>query len=166
MERAWDTDRPAAASASDATTITWRFTITSAPGAETVRLAVTRLGDFTASVMTLRPGARAQLEGPFGRFCLQPDPVHSQTWIAGGIGIAPFLSRARSLDGPLAADLYCCTPAAEHAHFLDELFEILRPPALVENLTTGFMARGMLPGRIHSETFDLRRGPRGKALTS
>jgi predicted ferric reductase len=172
------------------------FTITSAPGAESVRLAVKRLGDFTASVMTLRPGSRARLEGPFGRFCLRPDPVHSQTWIAGGIGITPFLSWARSLDGPIAADLYYCTPGAEHAHFLDELFDIADrhptfrvipirktslghlsvsdieavnpnlshghificgPPALVENLTSGFVTKGMLPRRIHAERFDFRR---------
>jgi predicted ferric reductase len=171
------------------------FTITSAPGADSLRLAVKRLGDFTGSVMTLRPGSRAQLEGPFGRFCLTPDRVHSQTWIAGGIGITPFLSWARSLDEPIAADLYYCTPAAEHAHFLDELFDIADrypsfrvipirktslghlsvsdieavnpnlshghificgPPALVENLRTGFVTNGMLPGRIHSETFDFR----------
>jgi predicted ferric reductase len=172
------------------------FTITSAPGAESVRLTVKRLGDFTASVMTLRPGSRAQLEGPFGRFCLRHDQVHSQTWIAGGIGITPFLSWARSLDGPIAADLYYCTPRAEHAHFLDELFDIADrypafrvipirktslghlsasdieavnpnlaqghificgPPALVENLTAGFVTKGMPPHRIHSETFDFRR---------
>jgi predicted ferric reductase len=171
------------------------FTISSPPGGDSIRLAVKRLGDFTGSVMTLRPGARAQLEGPFGRFCISPDGVHAQTWIAGGIGITPFLSWARSLDEPVAADLYYCTPGAEHAHFLDELFDIADrypafrvipirktslghlsvsdleavnpnlsrghvficgPPTLVENLTTGFMARGMLPSRIHSETFDFR----------
>ena len=171
------------------------FTITSAPGADSLRLAVKRLGDFTGSVMTLRPGSRAQLEGPFGRFCLRPDHVHSQTWIAGGIGITPFLSWARSLDEPIAADLYYCTPGAEHAHFLEELFDIADryptfrvipirktslgrlsvsdiegvnpnlsdghificgPPALVENLTTGFVTKGMPPRRIHSETFDFR----------
>ena len=172
------------------------FTISSAPGADSLRLSVKRLGDFTGSVMTLRPGSRAQLEGPFGRFCFTPDRVHSQTWIAGGIGITPFLSWARSLDEPIAADLYYCTPGAEHAHFLDELFDIADryptfrvipirktslghlsvsdleavnpnlsnghvficgPPTLVENLTTGFVTKGMPPGRIHAETFDFRR---------
>ncbi len=171
------------------------FTISSAPSAESLRLAVKRLGDFSGSVMTLRPGSRAQLEGPFGRFCLRPDGGRSQTWIAGGIGITPFLSWARSLNGPIAADLYYCTPRAEHAHFLDELFEIADrypsfrvipirktslghlsvsdleavnpnlphghvficgPPTLVENLTTGFVTRGMPPSRIHSEAFDFR----------
>src|SRR5436190_5020516 len=100
------------------------FTVASAPGANSVRLAVKRLGDFTGSVMDLRPGAEALLEGPFGSFRLREDPAHSQTWIAGGIGVTPFLSWARSLDGPIPADLYYCTPGPEQAHFLDELFEI------------------------------------------
>ena len=106
------------------------FTVASAPGAGPVRLAVKRLGDFTESLMKLSAGAEARLEGPFGSFSLQKDSAHSQTWIAGGIGITPFLSWARSLNGPVRADLYYCTPGAGQAHFLDELYEIAdRHPA-------------------------------------
>ncbi len=100
------------------------FTVASAPGADSVRLAVKRLGDFTGSLMTLRAGTEARLEGPFGSFSLMRDSIHPQTWIAGGIGITPFLSWARSLNEPLSVDLYYCTPGAEQAHFLNELFEI------------------------------------------
>jgi predicted ferric reductase len=100
------------------------FTIASAPGDHALRLAVKRLGDFTGSVMTLRPGVEVLLEGPFGHFLLTEDEAHSQTWIAGGIGVTPFLSWARSLRKPLAADLYYCMPGPEQAHFLDELYEI------------------------------------------
>lgn len=99
------------------------FTIASAPGRR-LRIVVKRFGDFTGRVMQLRAGAEAQLEGPFGSFHLIDDPVHAQTWIAGGIGITPFLSWARSLDGSTPADLYYCTPGAEQAHFLDELYDI------------------------------------------
>jgi len=99
------------------------FTIASAPGDE-LRIVVKRLGDFTSRVMGLRPGAGAQVEGPFGSFSLHPDPINSQTWIAGGIGITPFLSWARSLDRALPIDLYYCTPGAEQAHFIESLYEI------------------------------------------
>jgi predicted ferric reductase len=99
------------------------FTIAGAPSRE-LRIAVKRLGDFTERVMTLRPGARADIEGPFGSFRMSPDGIRAQTWIAGGIGITPFLSWARSLDGSLPVDLYYCTPAAEQAHFIGELYEI------------------------------------------
>jgi predicted ferric reductase len=170
------------------------FTIASAPGGE-LRLAVKRLGDFTGRLMQLRPGARAQLEGPFGSFCLNDDTGHSQTWIAGGIGITPFLSWARSLDGSIAVDLYYCTPGAEQAHFIQELYEIADryprfrvipirksslgrlsvedieavnpkvsnghvlicgPPVMIDNMRTGFAARGIPQDRIHTECFDFR----------
>jgi predicted ferric reductase len=100
------------------------FTIARAPGGDSLRLAVKRLGDFTSSMMKLRPGSQAQLEGPFGCFCLRGDLAHSETWIAGGIGITPFLSWARSLNKSISADLYYCTPGPETAHFLDELYDI------------------------------------------
>jgi predicted ferric reductase len=100
------------------------FTIASAPGDGSLRLAIKRFGDFTSSMMQLRPGSRSQLEGPFGCFYLRSDPAHPQTWIAGGIGITPFLSWARSLNKSIAADLYYCTPGPEQAHFLDELYDI------------------------------------------
>ena len=100
------------------------FTIASAPGAGTLRIAVKRLGDFTAAVMSLRAGSHALLEGPFGTFDLQADGAHPQTWIAGGIGVTPFLSWARSLEGPVKADLYYCMPGPERAHFIEELYEV------------------------------------------
>jgi predicted ferric reductase len=107
------------------------FTITSAPGEAHLRVAIKRLGDFTGAVMDLRPGARAYVEGPFGSFALADETGLPQTWIAGGIGITPFLSWARSLEHSTAADLYYCTPGFEQAHFLDELFAIAdRHPAL------------------------------------
>ncbi len=99
------------------------FTIASAPGSR-LRLVVKRLGDYTGLVMGVREGAEARLEGPFGSFHPIDDAVHAQTWIAGGIGITPFLSWARTLDDSTPADLYYCTPGAEQAHFLDELYDI------------------------------------------
>jgi predicted ferric reductase len=100
------------------------FTIASAPGDDSLRLAVKRFGDFTSSLMKLRPASQSSLEGPFGDFQLRSDSAHPQTWIAGGIGITPFLSWALSLDNSMPADLYYCTPGPEQAHFLDELYDI------------------------------------------
>ena len=99
------------------------FTIASAPVGP-LRIMVKQLGDFTTRLMHLQTGAMAQLEGPFGSFQPLDNPVHAQTWIAGGIGITPFLSWARSLDGSTPADLYYCTPTAEKAYLIDELYAI------------------------------------------
>ena len=100
------------------------FTIASAPGGDVLRIATKGLGDFTRALSRLEAGSRTRLEGPFGTFCLRRDLQDPQTWIAGGIGITPFLSWARSLDVSIAADLYYCAPGAEQHHFLAELYEI------------------------------------------
>ena len=49
-------------------------------------------------------------------------PNERQIWIAGGIGVTPFLSMARGLNGDARAiDFYYCVEHAPEAHFLDEL---------------------------------------------
>ena len=50
-----------------------------------------------------------------------------QIWIAGGIGVTPFLSMARSLDGDApAVDFYYCVEHEPEAHFVDEIRSIAR----------------------------------------
>jgi predicted ferric reductase len=101
------------------------FSIASAPGEAALRLVVKALGDHTRALMELPPGGSAELEGPFGTFSHLAIANPRQVWIAGGIGITPFLSMARSLDRTAREiDLYYCTPAAEHAYCLDELFQV------------------------------------------
>jgi predicted ferric reductase len=101
------------------------FSITSAPGEAAVRLVVKALGDHTAALMDLPAGGSAELEGPYGTFSHLALANPRQVWIAGGIGITPFLSMARSLDGGgHEVDLYYCTEAADRAYFLEELFEV------------------------------------------
>jgi predicted ferric reductase len=101
------------------------FTIASAPHEATVRLVVKALGDHTWGLVNFPPGGAAELEGPYGSFSQRALASPRQVWIAGGIGITPFLSMARSLDGAgREIDLYYCMQAADRAYFLDELFEL------------------------------------------
>jgi predicted ferric reductase len=101
------------------------FSITSAPDEAALRLVVKALGDHTGVLMDLPPGGSAELEGPYGAFSHLVVANSRQVWIAGGIGITPFLSMARSLDGTgQEIDLYYCTEAADHAYFLEELFQV------------------------------------------
>ncbi len=101
------------------------FSITSAPGEPTLRVTVKAVGDYTRALRTLEPGAVAIVEGPYGSFSQRTVANGRQIWMAGGIGVTPFLSMARSLDGaPRSIDFYYCVEHQPEAHFLDELREI------------------------------------------
>lgn len=74
------------------------FTIASAPHEETVRVTVKALGDYTSRLReTIEPGMPAVIGGPHGRF-VHDRGTDRQLWIAGGVGIAPFLSWIRAID--------------------------------------------------------------------
>lgn len=97
------------------------FTISSAPGEAALRLTIKASGDFTRALFqNLRPGMEAVLDGGYGLF--QPARSRAkQIWIAGGIGITPFLSLLRhgQLDGEI--DFYYTVRTREEALFLDEI---------------------------------------------
>jgi len=73
------------------------FSISSSPKSSELTIGVKALGDFTAKLNTLVSGAEAVIEGPFGRTSYAYVPNKEQIWIAGGIGITPFLGMARDL---------------------------------------------------------------------
>jgi predicted ferric reductase len=74
------------------------FSISSAPeSAPEIRLLIKARGDFTGSLASLRPGARAYLDGPHGNFTLQGRRGEAIALIAGGIGIAPIIGLLRHL---------------------------------------------------------------------
>lgn len=74
------------------------FTIASAPSEDVVRVTVKALGDYTSSLRDLlEPGMPAVIGGPHGRFN-HTKGTPDQVWIAGGVGVAPFLSWMRALD--------------------------------------------------------------------
>lgn len=103
------------------------FSITSSPGDDKVKIAVKALGDFTSRLKLLKPDTEASVEGPYGKFSyLNFPPERKQIWIAGGIGIAPFLSMARNLNKSVKydIDLYYCSNTREELAFWDELKEI------------------------------------------
>jgi predicted ferric reductase/mono/diheme cytochrome c family protein len=99
------------------------FSITSAPTERTLRITVKAVGDYTRALRGLEEGADAVVEGPYGFFSHGDLPGRKQIWLAGGIGVTPFLSMARSLRfaNEPAVDFYYCVEHAEEAHFLDEL---------------------------------------------
>lgn len=74
------------------------FTIANSPREGVLRITVKALGDYTARMPELvHPGMPAVVGGPHGRFNHIKGTAH-QVWIAGGVGITPFLSWLRDLD--------------------------------------------------------------------
>jgi predicted ferric reductase len=97
------------------------FTVSSAPSEEALRLTIRTAGRFTARVhRELEPGRRATVEGGYGA------PAHAggrprQIWVAGGIGITPFLSCLRAGGPGRRVDLFYVVRRAEDALFRSEL---------------------------------------------
>ncbi len=73
------------------------FSIASGESEPELRLYVKALGDFTGSLHGLTEGTIAEIEGAFGRFVPARYGTAPQVWIAGGVGVTPFLSMARGL---------------------------------------------------------------------
>lgn len=104
------------------------YSFTTANNGSLVRFAVKGLGDDTKALKSLSTGASALLEGPYGNFGLAMSVRNDQVWIAGGVGITPFLSMARSLDSSShhSISLFYAAQKLVDAAFLHELIEITR----------------------------------------
>jgi predicted ferric reductase len=99
------------------------FTISSAPSEDVLRLTVKASGDFTRTLFyTLKANTEAIVEGAYGMFDFKTGGP-KQIWIAGGIGLTPFLAFIRDMDEDLDRDVdfYYTVRHPEEALFLDEV---------------------------------------------
>ncbi len=108
------------------------FTISSAPREGVVQVTVKALGDYTSQLAHLiQAGMPAVIEGPHGRF-RHTRGTARQVWIAGGVGVAPFLSWLRGLEHELhhSVDFFYSNdgpaPFAEEIHTIAGRFPSLR----------------------------------------
>lgn len=103
------------------------FTISSAwHGDGRLTFLIKGLGDYTRSLpASLKVGDAARIEGPYGRFEFDSDKPQ-QIWVAGGIGITPFIARMQALadkpDTP-AVDLFYSTSTPD-ARFIGKVRQI------------------------------------------
>lgn len=86
-----------------------------------LRVTIKALGDFTFGLKTaVQIGQDVKIQGPFGRF--QHKGKTPEIWVAGGIGITPFLAWAHALeDSAERVDLFYCVKSRDQAPHLSEL---------------------------------------------
>jgi predicted ferric reductase len=103
------------------------YTLSSSPAEKQLRLAIKDLGDSSRALKHITPGSRMGVEGPYGDFF--PERIGRELWLAGGIGITPFLARARHLAATgTSADvvLVFCIQDEARALFRPELEALAR----------------------------------------
>lgn len=88
------------------------FTIASSQDESELRFFIKDLGDWTGEFAhRVQLGARVKVEGPYGALPVFPhQPASKILWIAGGVGITPFLGAACARmpdDGPIPHLFYC-----------------------------------------------------------
>lgn len=91
-----------------------------------LRLTVKSLGDYTTRLPNIIAiGQAVSVQGPFGHFC-QPK-ARENIWIAGGIGITPFLSIAHTLtENADTVTLFYCVKSRAQAPHLSEIEQLSR----------------------------------------
>lgn len=113
------------------------FTVASNPQNETLKLVVKASGDFTALLhKRLVAGTKARVEGSYGMLDYRKGG-NEQVWVAGGIGVAPFLSWLRDIDTfDRTVDFFYTVRHPEDVLFADEIEAIAaRHPDLRFHLT-------------------------------
>ena len=104
------------------------FSVSSAPDSK-LSLTLKALGDYTSRLKEARAGQKVRVEGPYGRFSFRNFKNKNQIWIAGGIGITPFLSMARSMkpeDSNYRIDFYHSVKTETEFIFKSELERIAK----------------------------------------
>ena len=101
------------------------FTIASSPDEPVLRFVIRDLGDWTHHLVeSLAVNDRVVVEGAYGRLAPIPHKhVDHVVWIAGGVGITPFLGAAISQqpdDGPIP-HLFYCVPSRDTAPAITDL---------------------------------------------
>jgi predicted ferric reductase len=100
------------------------FSIASSPNENNFKLVIKNFGDFTSKLSILSTNTDVLVEGPYGNFSFNNIKNKNQVWIAGGIGITPFLSMSKSLDDSYDVSLYYCVKEDNEAVLLDEFTKI------------------------------------------
>jgi predicted ferric reductase len=98
------------------------FSLSAEPTDSTLRITVRNLGEGTARLMSLKPGTKVAIEGPYGMFTDASRTTDKVVLLGAGIGIAPIRALLESTEfapGDAAVILRASTP--DELYLLDEV---------------------------------------------
>lgn len=98
------------------------YTISGATPDGGLRLTIKALGDCTRKLQSLPTGVAARIQGPFGEFFASRS-ASPELWIAGGIGVTPFLAQLRLGEVTQPTEFIYVYRAAKDACYLSEMEE-------------------------------------------
>lgn len=102
------------------------FTISNHPSDDHLRFTVKALGDYTADLQTsLKEGTKAKVQGAFGHFNFKKAKYKKQLWLAGGIGITPFLSFLREVNTDYNVMLVWSVKSIDQADYKNDIENIV-----------------------------------------
>jgi len=96
------------------------YSVSSGQAEGKLGLSIKALGDCTRNIQALEPGVAVRVQGPYGSF-LADRPATPELWIAGGIGITPFLSLLRAAPVTRTATLIYVHRESHDVPYLGEL---------------------------------------------
>jgi predicted ferric reductase len=114
------------------------FTVSAVGASGEILVGVKALGDCTRNIQSIEPGVMARVHGAFGNF-LADRPSSPQLWVAGGIGITPFLAQLRAGQLKQRTLLLYLYRAEADAAFLEEIRAMAanNPNFSVQTIATG-----------------------------
>lgn len=99
------------------------FSVVSSYKSGSLSFLIKNDGDFTGKMNLLKSGDSIEVDGPWGEFASELENEANQIWIAGGIGITPFISMASNLKYQQVS-LYYSIRSKDHAYLVPELKNI------------------------------------------
>jgi predicted ferric reductase len=103
------------------------YSLSSVPGENYLRITIKTSGDFAKKVPFFKPGTKIIIDGPRGSFLASRSHSSNVILIAGGIGIAPYMSTIQSLiNSGKNVTLYYAAHDKSQIAFMGELAKLQR----------------------------------------
>jgi len=102
------------------------FTISNHPKEGNLRLTIKALGDYTADLQnSIAEGISAKIQGAYGKFYYRAAKHKNQIWLAGGIGVTPFLSFIKDVNSEYDITFVWSLRTKDQANYKEEIETII-----------------------------------------